>query len=140
MDEHDPLEDGELLYRRIHRTFLDPSVPIPIQLPAFRPTANDTTGLSLFRARFLAQPQDALANLAPDKAKNYYVTRLVVRDVRSLGLTIVPEPIPGEPPGHAVIPELSWVSYQAQKQQWKPLLAELAKLASAAIVHQPDVP
>jgi hypothetical protein len=140
MDEHEPVDDGEFIYRRIHRTFLDPRAPIPIQLPAFRPTANDATGLSFFRACFLAQPQDALATLAPDKAKNYYVARLAVRDVRSLGLTVVPEPVPGEPRGHAVIPELSWASYQAQKQHWKPLLVELARLASAAIVHQPAAP
>jgi hypothetical protein len=140
MDEHEAVEDGEFIYRRIHRTFLDPRAPIPIQLPAFRPTANDNTGLSFFRAGFLAQPQDALANLAPDKAKNYYVARLAVLDVRRLGLTVVPEPIPGEPPGHVVIPELSWASYQAQEQHWKPLLVELARLASAAIVHQPAAP
>jgi hypothetical protein len=137
MDEHDPVDDGEFVYRRIHRTFLDPSMSIPIQFPAFRPTQNDTTGLSVFRACFLVQPQDTLANVAADKAKDYYVARLAVRDLRNLGLTVVPEPVPGGPLGHAVIPELSWPAYQGQKQLWKPIVVELAKLASADIVHRP---
>src|SRR5262249_24403525 len=137
MDERDPVDDGEFVYRRIHRTFLNPTAQIPIQFPAFRPTPNDTTGLSLFRARFLVQPQDTLAHVAPDKAKDYYVIWLAVRDLRNLGLTIVPEPDPGGPPAHAVIPELSWPAYQAEKQRCKPILVELAKLASADIVHRP---
>jgi hypothetical protein len=137
MDEHDPVDDGELVYRRIHRTFLDLRAPIPIQFPAFRPTPNDTTGLSFFRAHFLGQPQDALSNVAADKAKDYYVARLAVRDLRNLGLTVLPEPVPGGPLGHAAIPELSWPAYQAKKQQGKAILVELAKLASADIVHQP---
>jgi hypothetical protein len=140
MDEHAPVDDGEFVYRRIHRTFLDPRAQIPIQFPAFRPNPNDTTGLSFFRARFLVQPQDTLADVAPEKARDYYVARLGVRDLRSLGLTVVPEPVPGGPPGHAVIPELSWPAYQAQKQRCKPILVEMAKLAGADIVLQPDAP
>ncbi len=111
MDEHDAVDDGEVVYRRIHRLFIVPSVQILIQFPAFRPTANDSTGLSVFRSRFLLQPEDALANVAPDKIKHYYVARLAVRDLRNLGLTVVPERNPGGPPGHAVIPELSWAAY-----------------------------
>jgi hypothetical protein len=53
-----------------------------------------------------------------------------------LGLTVEPDPVPGGPPGHAVIPQLSWQAYQSQKQHWKPILVELAKLASSDIVHQ----
>jgi hypothetical protein len=140
MDERDPVDDGEFVYRRIHRAFLNPTAPIPIQFPAFRPTPYDTTGLSVFRARFLVQPQDTLADAAPGKAKDYYVARLAVRDLRSLGLTVVPEPDPAGPLGHAVIAELSWSAYQAQKQRWKPILVELAKLASADIVHRPHAP
>ena len=140
MDEHDPVDEGEFVYRRIHRAFLDPTAPIPIQFPAFRPTANDATGLSFFRACLLGQPQDALANVPPEKARDYYVARLPVHDLRNLGLTVVPEPDSSGPLGHAVVPELRWADYQAQKQRWKPVLVELARLASADIVHRPGVP
>ena len=40
-------------------------------------------------------------------------------------------------PGHAVVPELGWDAYHADKQGWKPVLVELARLASADIVYQP---
>ncbi len=137
MDEHDPVGDAEFVYRRIHRTFFDPAVLIPIRLGAFRPNPNDKTGLSVFRAGF-GKPADTLVNIDPAKAKDYYVARLSAGELRKLGLTVEPDPVPGGPPGHAVIPELSWPAYQAQKQRWKPILVELAKLASADIVHQPS--
>jgi hypothetical protein len=35
-----------------------------------------------------------------------------------------------------VIPELNWSAYQANKKTWKPILFELAKLSSTAIVHR----
>jgi hypothetical protein len=136
MDEHDPVDDGEFVYRRIHRTFLDSRAQIPIQFPAFRPNHNDTTGISISRAS-LIQPLDSLADMDPHKAKHYYVARLAVRDLRQLGLTVAPEPVPGGPLGHAVIPELSWQAYQARKQHWKAKLVELVRLASADIVHRP---
>ena len=124
------------MYRRIPRVFYDARLPVPIQREAFRPTANDTTGLSVFRAQF-AQPVDALANLDPAKAKDYYVAQLSVAALRGLGLAVEPDPVHGGPLGHAVIPELSWPAYRGQKQQLKPLLLELARMASADIVHWP---
>jgi hypothetical protein len=70
MDEHEIVEDSELVYRRIHHTFFDPTQPMPVRRGAFRPNQNDTTGLSVFRARFL-RPVDTLANIDPVKAKEY---------------------------------------------------------------------
>ena len=46
-------------------------------------------------------------------------------------------PDPQGPAGHAVIPELSWPAYQADKQRLKQVQLELAKLASAGIVYNP---
>ncbi len=79
--------------------------------------------------------------MAPDKVGDYCIARLSVRDLRNLGLTVMPEPDSNGPPGHAVIPELSWPAYLADKQQrCKLILVELARLASADIVHQPGTP
>lgn len=99
--------------------------------------ANDTTGLSVFRAAFV-QPADILANIEAAKRNNYYVARIAVQDLHRLGLTVVPEPVPNGPLGHAIIPELTWQAYRADKQRLKQIQVELAKLASAAIVHQPS--
>jgi hypothetical protein len=135
MNESEPVDDGEFVFRRIHPDFYDPSLPLPVQGRAFRPSHNDDTGLSVLRARF-AQPKDCLANADPAKVAGYAVARLAVQDLRKLGLTVNPEPLPAGPPGHAVIPELSWQNYNANKKRCRPILAELAKLASADIVHR----
>lgn len=137
MDELDPVDDNEFVYRRIPPVYFDAVLGMRVQREAFRPTEQDTTGLSVLRARF-AKPLDTLANLSEDKAKKYYVARISVADIRKLGLTVTSDPITGGPPGHAVIPELSWERYEGAKDRIKPILVELAKLASTDIVHGPS--
>jgi hypothetical protein len=136
MDEHDPVSEQESIYRRIAPLYFDANLSVGIQLQAFRPTSNDTNGLSVLRSAF-ARPEDTLASLDPDKSKGYYVARLYVRDLHSLGLTVVPDPLPSGPPGHALIPELNVAAYRAHKVRWKQILIELARLASADIVLRP---
>ena len=87
MDEHEPVEDSEFVYRRIPGTFYDAGLPVPVQREAFRPNTNDTNGLSVFRACF-AQPIDTLFNLDPTRAKNYYVAQISVRTLRDLLLKV----------------------------------------------------
>ncbi len=137
MDEDQPIYANEFVYRRIHRTYYQAGLPLPVQPAAFRPSQRDTTGLSVFR-EFFVRPVDTLASVEASKRNDYYVARLAVQDLHRLGLTVVPEPDPSGPLGHAVIPELSWQAYQADKQRLKVLQVELAKLASAEIVHKPS--
>ncbi len=134
MDEHEPVEESEFVYRRIPRAYFKAGLPAPILREAFRPSANDTTGLSVFRARF-AQPLDTLVNVHPARINDYYVARLPVRALQDLGLTVRPDPLPGGPPGHAVIPELTSAAYRAQKDHWKTVFVQLASIAD--IVHRP---
>ncbi len=136
MDENDPVDEDEYVYRRLPRAFYDASLPIPVQGLAFRPSNSDTTGLSVFRARF-AHPLDTLTAIDPAKANDYYVARIAVSALRNLGLAVEPDPIIGGPLGHAIIPELSWPAYQSRKNDLKVVLVELAKLASADIAHRP---
>lgn len=136
MDELEPVDESEFVYRRVHPDFFDPILPIPVKREAFRPSGSDATGLSVFRAGF-SNPIDTLP-VDPLKAKGYYVVRVSVRDLAVFGLTVRPDPLPDGPAGHCVIPELSWPAYQAQKEKSKPILLELAKLASRDIVHRPS--
>ena len=76
-----------------------------------------------------------MANRDPAKVRGHRVARLAVVRLRPLGLSVRPEPVPGGPPGHAVIPELAWDTYEANKAQWKPVVFELARLASGEIVY-----
>jgi len=84
MDENEPVDDDEFVYRRIHPHFYNEVLPVAVLFEAFRPSRHDSTGLSVLRARF-AQPQDTLAHADPAKVRGYYVARLAVRQLRSLG-------------------------------------------------------
>ena len=137
MDENDPVNQDEFVFRRIHRSFFDPSLPIPVLFPAFRPNQNDGAGISLFRELFV-RPEGTLANVDAAKRGDYYVARLAVQSLLQLSLSVRPDPIPGGPLGHVVIPELTWPDYVAGKPRWRPTILELAKLASAAIVLAPS--
>jgi hypothetical protein len=134
MDELEAFDESEFVYRRIHSRFYDPSLAVPVLLEAFRPNRKDSTGISVFRARF-AQPEDCLPR-DPAKRSGYALARLAVSDLRNLGLGVRPEPIPDGPPGHAVIPELCWGSYESDRARLKPILLALAKLASNNVVHR----
>jgi hypothetical protein len=58
------------------------------------------------------------------------------RHFRTLGLSVKPEPI-SEVPGHAVIPELNAVDYQANRPFWRTVQKQLAELASMDVVYRP---
>jgi hypothetical protein len=135
-DQSSPVDDSEFVYRRVHRSFVDEALALPIQPAAFRPNPNDTTGLSVFRARFV-QPADTLTAVPEAKRGEYVIARIAVRDLLRLGLSLKPDPDPDGPPGHAIIPELSWPAYSADKKHLKVVQLELATLASRDIVHRP---
>jgi hypothetical protein len=135
-DEREPVDAGEFVYRRVHRNHFQAHMPTPVQVSAFRPTDHDDTGISVFRANFV-QPMETLALLPEDKRANYYVVRLAVADLRSLGLTVKPDPVPEGPLGHAIVPELNSQTYRNDKDRLKEVQRELAKLASQGIVYRP---
>lgn len=134
-DERQPVDENEFVYRRIHRSHYQAGLPIPVQMTAFRPNERDTTGISVFRERFVT-PAETLANVNANRRADYYVARLSVRDLRRLGLNVRPEPNPNGPAGHAVIPETNWQSYEANRPRLKEILFQLAQLAGADMVHQ----
>jgi hypothetical protein len=136
-EEFQPVDDQEYVYRRIPQRFCNPDLPVPIPALAFRPNQNDTTGISVFRARFV-QPAEILAGVDADRRNSYYIARLLVQDLRGLGVTVIPEPVAQGPAGHSVIPELSWKAYQVNKRGLREIQLKLAKLASQAIVLRPS--
>ncbi len=130
-DECDPVTTDEHVLRQIHTTRYDPSLPVPVIRTAFEPNKNDRTGISVFRERFTTAAELATYGSQPGC---YYVARLSVRDMRPLGLTVIPAPVKGGLPGHAVIPELN---SSTDKRRSKELQRDLAKLASLDIVCEP---
>lgn len=122
LDGSEPIADHELLYRRIPAAtgFYDPQVdPNPSPL-AFRPTQQDTTGLSLTRAKYKSLEQAARGR----EGKQYYVAVLRAGELRRLGMDVVPRPV-ADDPGHCEIAELSFANRKAMPfAEWQALLAE----------------
>src|SRR3989442_13542480 len=99
----EPIGDDELLYRRVPASLnlYDPTA-VPNLLPdAFRPNANDTSGLSVHRAKYKSVEQAARGRAG----KQYYVVILRAGDLRAKGIEVSPRPLEGDP-GHAEIPGL----------------------------------
>ena len=121
-DGSEAIADHELLYRRIPAAsgFYDPQAdPNPSPL-AFRPTQQDTTGLSLSRAKYKNPEQAARGR----EGKRYYVAVLRAGELRRLGMDVVPRPL-ADDPGHCEIMELSFANRKAMPfAEWQALLAE----------------
>jgi len=116
----DPKGAGECILRRVHKSQCRPDGSV---LPvAFRPNKNDDTGISVHFEREIS-PNDLVAAVAASgKApQDYYVVRLSMEELYRLGLTVVSEPEPGGPPGHAVIPELRIDEYKRDQNRLKEL-------------------
>lgn len=99
------VDDDEIVYRRlpIKPEFYNPAIsenPTPI---AFRPREADSTGLSVFRAKFVSAEQVA----KNPENRSYYVISFRVGDLRANGIEVVSRPVP-EKPGHAEITSLTF--------------------------------
>jgi len=121
-DGAEPVADHELLYRRIPAAsgFYDPQVdPNPSSL-AFRPTKNDKSGLSLWRAEYKSIEESGRGR----EGKRYFVAVLRAGDLRRLGMEVLPAPLENDP-GHCEIVELTYDNRKAMPfREWQVLLAE----------------
>jgi hypothetical protein len=101
-DGSEPIDDSELLYRRVpvSQGLIDSQGVSPA---AFRPHRNDTTGLSVYRAKYKSIAEAARGQ----SASGYFVLAFTAGNARALGIDIAPNPLPGDP-GHAEIPSLTY--------------------------------
>jgi hypothetical protein len=117
----EPIDDDELLYRRVPvlLNLYDPSATVPLLPDAFRPNANDRTGLSIHRAKYKSIQEAGQGR----PGKQYYVAVLRAGDLRARGIQLAPRPLVGDP-GHA---EIVGLTYQDRKLdqvlEWKFVLA-----------------
>jgi hypothetical protein len=99
---HEPIADDELLYRRVPESYYDATTGRPLHL-AFGPhKMNDTTGLSLARAKYKTAAEAANS---PQPGKRFYIAVLRAADVRLAGMAIDPRPTPDDP-AHCEFPDL----------------------------------
>ena len=115
MNQGDAIDHNEVILRRVpaRADYYNSTLPIPLIPIAFRPTCDDTDGISLFRERHISREELSATGRKPP----YLIARLKVADVVALGLTITQTPSDDGTPGHVIIPELSLRSYNANKQQ-----------------------
>lgn len=95
----EPLGEEELVYRRVPLVYVENGI---LSHRAFRPTTNDCDGISLVRAAYTS-PEAAARGMT---MKPCFLAKMRVRDIRRLGLTVVPDPTHDQP-GHCLVPELS---------------------------------
>src|SRR5436309_2142592 len=117
----EPIDDQEILYRRIPAALnlYDPHSEPHLLPDAFRPNENDTTGLSVYRAKYRTLEEAARGR----EGKQYYVAVLRTGDLRAAGIEVVPRPL-ADDPGHAELPALTYAERKSDEVlEWKALLA-----------------
>ena len=121
VDGTEPIDDDELLYRRIPLVHFNASNDPKPALQAFKPRRDDTTGLSVSRAKYKSIEQVA----QNPRGKQYYVAVLRAGDLRAHGILVVPSPKPPDDLGHAELPGLTYDHRNDDSvEEWKVRLAE----------------
>ena len=131
LDGTEPIDDDELLYRRIpvSREWYANNELLP---EAFDPRPDEHTGISIYRAKYKTLEEAAKG---PGK-KGYYVAVLRAGDLKNHGIQVVPRPILPDDPGHAELPELT-----AENRDTDSALERKAALTKLALeVKGPFVP
>lgn len=118
-DDIGPIEDDEILYRRIPISQYDSTDPNPSP-EAFRPHKNDTTGISLSRGKHTTIEKAARGH----SEDGYYIAILRAGDLRKKGIEVVPKPL-HDNPGHSEIPQINYTTRKTDSvKEYKNLLAE----------------
>ncbi len=133
MEEFDPVNERESLLRRIPNqpSHYDSKQHLPITRVAFEPSQKDTDGISVFRELFSSASQVAQGARTPNDC---YVASIYARRFFSLDLSVVPDPDPNQPRGHALVRE---IHTKMDKKLRKELGKKLADIASENIVFSP---
>jgi hypothetical protein len=104
-DGTEPIKDDEILYRRIpvSQKWFDPTADPRLSPQAFHPIKQDTTGLSLSRAKYKTVEEAAEG----PSAQGYYVAGVKAGELRERGIAVIPDPLPDDP-GHCELPGLTY--------------------------------
>lgn len=82
-----PIPDDSYVLRRVHKNDVDTSQPVPMLPHAFRPSSEDSDGLSVYQDDHHGGPTPiAVAASGGGGADSYLIVRLLVGDLRKLGL------------------------------------------------------
>lgn len=118
-DGTEPIDDDEILYRRVpsrEEQWVEHDRPTKL---VFRPREDDTAGLSATRAKY-----KSIEDAAQGSKPSYCVAVLRAGDLRRHGIEVKPSPLENDP-GHAELPALTHASKKShQVKDFQKLLAE----------------
>lgn len=125
--EHDEVDDGEWLLRRIPEDQGPTTGDARPSHLAFRPhRTRDADGLSLYRESMVTPSE--LAGWGRT-GKNYFVARVRVSAIRELGMRLVTAPDHAGRPGHIVIPQLNSATRSGDAETaWQIQLTEMCSV------------
>lgn len=119
-DGTEPIADDEILFRRIPQVWYDPAVDSCPTPQAFKPLKQDTTGLSVYRAKY-ADP----ARVVNPRNKPFFIASIRASDLRENGMEVVQRPIPPDGIGHAEIVTLTYDNRRSKEaREQMQMLAE----------------
>ncbi len=121
-DGFDLIDADEMVYRRALVTWYDPVTKV-LSPEAFKPTRDDSDGLSLWRAKYVR-----MEDVARGRQPEYYVAALKASEIIALGMHLEQDdPRRSGTPGHCVIVELTYERRKEQRPlEWR---VELSKKA-----------
>jgi hypothetical protein len=118
-DGSEPIEDDEILLRRIPIALFDATSDPKPSAEAFHPMPYDATGISVSRRKYISAEEVA----RNPRGKSYYVALLRMTDLRAEGIRVEPRPT-ADNPGHAEFPEIRYDNRKSvEVEQWKVALA-----------------
>ncbi len=102
-DGSEPVQSTETVLRRVPRSQMEGRRRDRITFRAFRPRQlKDLTGISLARQKY--RGPEGVAAMPP---RCPYVLAIVAEDVFRAGMSLVPDPLLPDSPGHCLLPELN---------------------------------
>src|SRR5437762_1848898 len=107
MASDDPIQPEEILYRMVlHGSYK--GTPVDVPPVVFEPRKNDTTGLSVLRAKHISKENAALRF----SGKGICIVEMKAGELMDAGVSIVPDPIGpnGPDPAHALLPQLNYTA------------------------------
>ena len=105
-DGTEPVEDTELLYRRVSKVYYESG----LSPEAFRPTDQDVDGISLSREKYHSLEEAARGR----PGKTYYVAVFRAGDLREAGIEIAPDPQP-DITGHVLLTNMDYENRKSKE-------------------------
>ncbi len=137
-----PIRSNEILLRAVPNApgYIKPSMgKWAVNPSVFEPhKKRDVDGMSFFREDFITPQELAKSNTNAD---GVHIVQISASQLRELGLSAEPSPIPEQLPGHVIVPGMRYIDKkqlsQDEKNRVKDAAQRLSQWASQSVVYSP---